>query len=74
MRVAGCLNRGIRARSSETGRVVWDDEAGLPRFGTLFAPAAIRECPRGIILKTGAFPAGVVAATAVPKAEESTAG
>jgi electron transport complex protein RnfB len=69
----GCLHCRICVKASEGGEVVWNDERDLPQFSITPAPDAIEKCPRGIILKTSAFPEGVAAAAAAPQGEESTA-
>lgn len=66
----GCLHCRICVKSSEGGEVVWNDERDLPQFSTTPAPDAIEKCPRGIILKTSAFPEGVAATAAASKRKD----
>ncbi|MBU0595600.1 4Fe-4S dicluster domain-containing protein [Candidatus Bipolaricaulota bacterium] len=69
----GCIHCRLCVKASEAGEVVWNDEKDLPRFGAAPAPDAIEKCPRSIILKTNAFPEGVVAAVTPVQASEGAA-
>jgi len=60
----GCIHCRMCVKASEGGEVIWNDEKDLPQFSTTPAPDAIEKCPRNIILKTAAFPEGLVAAVA----------
>jgi len=64
----GCIHCRMCVKASEGGEIVWNDEKDLPQFSTEPAPDGIEKCPRSIILKTSAFPEGVVATAASSQA------